>query len=260
MILFDDKSELQYITSGQFKTDEEWIHPDRLINSNEIIFVQSGTVYIAEENNFFELKKNDILILEKEKRHYGYKASSGLSFYWVHFLYSDFERLPKSLTLDSPMSLITMLTQLLHMTNTLGYEDSCGDLLCGLILQEILFADMPVSSRVKRLAVNIREWVRINSDKILTSRAVSEEFHYNEDYINRIFKQSYGITLKQYIINQRLDKAKLFLTTTMYTVKRISHMLGYSEENLFVKFFVYHMKMTPTEYRNIYINTHINKK
>lgn len=259
MISFDDKNTLQYISSGQFTSENEWIHPERICDSNEIIFVQNGTVYIAEEDNEYVLRKNDILILEKNRRHYGYKKSSDVSFFWIHFLCSDFEKLPKLICPDMPLSLVTLFSQVLHFTNTPGYSQNCGDMLCGLILEEILFLSTPVSSHVRQLAVSVKEWVRINSDKAITTKDVSDKFGYTSDHINRIFKQSYGIALKQYIIDTKLEKAKLLLQTTLYTTKQIGCMIGFEDKNLFIKFFKYHTKMPPTAYRNIYTNTHKNK-
>lgn len=259
MILLENENKIQYLSSGQFRSEGEWIHPKRVIDSNEIIFVQKGSVFICEENKQYELTKNDFLILEKDREHYGFEASSDVSFYWLHFLCGDFEKLPKTGNTASPLSLTTLFTQLLHFTNTPGYSENCGDMLCGLILEEIMFLSNPVSKKVKQLATNLKEWARINTDKIVSVKNAGEKFGYSEDYLNRIFKQAYGITLKQYIINLKLEKAKILLQTTLYTVKQIALSLGYRDENLFIKFFVYHEKTTPTSYRNIYTNTHTNK-
>lgn len=260
MILLENENKIQYLSSGKFRSEGEWIHPKRVIDSNEIIFVQKGTVFICEENNRYELKENDILILEKEKEHYGYETSSDVSFYWLHFLYSDFQKLPKIINVTSPLSLTTLFTQLLHFTNTPGYSKNCGDMLCGLILEEIKFLSNPTSKKVKKLASNLKEWAKVNSDKLITVKNAGNEFSYSEDYLNRIFRQSYGISLKKYITDQKLEKAKILLQTTLYTVKQIALILGYKDENLFIKFFIYHEKITPTAYRNIYTNTHTNKK
>ena len=40
--------EIKWISSGKFVSRGEWIHPDRIIDSYEIIFVIKGTVYIDE--------------------------------------------------------------------------------------------------------------------------------------------------------------------------------------------------------------------
>jgi AraC-like DNA-binding protein len=54
--------------------------------------------------------------------------------------------------------------------------------------------------------------------------------------------------------------AKDLLLTTDMSVKQISRELGYSEENLFIKFFTYHEKISPAAFKAKYCNTHINNK
>ena len=76
--------EIKWISSGKFVSRGEWIHPDRIIDSYEIIFVIKGTVYIDENGTKHKLEKNDILLLEPHLRHFGYKTSENTSFYWLH--------------------------------------------------------------------------------------------------------------------------------------------------------------------------------
>ena len=66
--------------------------------------------------------------------------------------------------------------------------------------------------------------------------------------------------LKEYLAVQKIKLAKDLLLTTDMNVKQISKELGYSEENLFIKFFSYHEKISPTAFKAKYSNTHINNK
>ena len=40
--------EIKYTSCGNFISNGQWIHPDRNINSYEIIYVTKGSVYINE--------------------------------------------------------------------------------------------------------------------------------------------------------------------------------------------------------------------
>ena len=62
---------ITYCSAGKFVSQGEWIHPDRVINSYELIFVLSGTVYINEDNVDYQLKKNEILLLSPTAHHFG---------------------------------------------------------------------------------------------------------------------------------------------------------------------------------------------
>ena len=66
--------------------------------------------------------------------------------------------------------------------------------------------------------------------------------------------------LKAYITRRQVEYARNLLSTTLYTVGQIAAMLSFKSENHFIKFFKYHTKMTPSEYRNSYTGTHSNKR
>ncbi len=256
-------TDIRYCSSGLFKSDRVWIHPRRIIDSYEIIFMEKGTAYINEDGVQYELNENDVLILEPGKEHFGYEPSKkNVSFYWVHFNSENFntDGFVKYLHISEPFALKTLFVQLLHIANTPGYASCCFDMFCALISEEIAFRLKNSSEQGSALAVNIKEWIRININKNLTVKSVSEEFGYHENYISRVFKASFGIGIKEYIIDIKLKNAKNLLNTTLYSVKQIAGITGYQDENLFIKFFIYHTGMTPTEYRNMCSNTHINKE
>jgi YesN/AraC family two-component response regulator len=94
----------------------------------------------------------------------------------------------------------------------------------------------------------------------VTVSEIADHYGYNVDYIGKLFKANFGLSLKKYIALQRLNLAKDLLLTTMLSVKQIAGEIGYEDENAFVKFFVYHEKMSPTVFRNNYFNTHINNR
>ncbi|MDD7700214.1 MAG: helix-turn-helix domain-containing protein [Eubacteriales bacterium] len=56
----------------------------------------------------------------------------------------------------------------------------------------------------------------------------------------------------------RLSCIQGLLLNTDYSLKAISGMCGFEDENAFVKFFKYHEGLTPTKYRNRYFRTHRN--
>ena len=70
---------------GKFVSYGEWIHPDRVIDSYEIIFVTKGEVYIKEDGVEYHLLPDDVLILHPNLRHLGYKSSSDTEFFWMHW-------------------------------------------------------------------------------------------------------------------------------------------------------------------------------
>ncbi len=60
------------------------------------------------------------------------------------------------------------------------------------------------------------------------SSILSEELHYEYNYLSSLFSSIEGITLEQYIIQQKIEKAKELLFYDELTLSQIAHRLGYS--------------------------------
>ena len=63
------------------------------------------------------------------------------------------------------------------------------------------------------------------------------------------FKKETGITVNEYITNQRCKKASEFLSETTYSIQEIGSYVGYDDNNYFVKVFKKVYNTTPSQYR-----------
>ena len=260
MIKFENGKYFSYDMIGEFHSSGEWIHPKRSIKSFEVILVLEGTVYIAEEKREYILKKNQLLLLEPFKEHYGYKTvSEPTAFYWFHF-FTDLEIPLKSYTGADIYEIKQLLKRLLHITNTPTYSTAAADSAGYLIFEELIRLSAEENSSNQDLAVRISEYIRNQIKSGVTVSDIARHFGYNADYIGKYFKKIHGVRLKEYLAIQRIKLAKDLLLTTDMSVKQISGELGYNEENLFIKFFTYHEKISPAAFKAQYCNTHINNK
>lgn len=64
--------------------------------------------------------------------------------------------------------------------------------------------------------------------KVNWSTVLSEEMHYEYNYLSNLFSSVEGITLEQYIIRQKLEKVKELLFYDELNLSQIAHRLGYS--------------------------------
>lgn len=69
-------------------------------------------------------------------------------------------------------------------------------------------------------------------------------------YACRIFKESEGITVMDYVTMVRLEEAKKMLSNTKYKIDEIATILGYKDASYFSKVFRKNLNMTPTQFRN----------
>lgn len=229
----------------------DWIHPTRVVDFNEVIYVVKGTVKMFEEDRKFELHKGDCIVLEKGKRHGGFETSDkGVGFYWFEF-YSDsaFIEDIKNVSVGSGDSFLNIARQLVYVNENPSYPPEAADCYMRLLLNEINIASKCEKSTAYPVCGIIAEWIRKNSNRKIEVDEVSNVFGYNKDYISRAFKRSFGVSLKGYIDAERLKYIKGLLLATSYPLKQISQMTGFSNYKSFLKFFSYHSEQTPYEYR-----------
>ncbi len=247
---------VKYVSSGKFISRGDWLHPDKRNNSYEIIYVTNGEVYINENDVEFSLKTNDLLLLEPNLRHSGYKASQNVSFYWMHWQ-CDYNLLPevKIIHLENPYNFSLLLSQLLHYSSSNALSE-CLDYITRLILAEI--HESAIKANDNRFVDIVANWIRNNSDLPLRVADVARHFGYNTDYLSRLFKKYYNKNIKEYIDETKMEYIKNQLLNTNATLNEIANTCGFKEYKYFLKFFKYHEKITPTEFCNIYSKTHIN--
>ena len=70
-------------------------------------------------------------------------------------------------------------------------------------------------------------------------------------YLSRIFSKAYGISIKEYVIKMRMEKAKSMLIEGDKSVKQIAFEVGYVDQNYFSKAFKKYTNMSPKEYCNL---------
>ena len=69
------------------------------------------------------------------------------------------------------------------------------------------------------------------------------------NYLNKIARQSLGVTAKQYIRQRLLEEAKRLLAYTHLTITEIADELHFDTASYFVRLFRKHIGMTPLQYR-----------
>ena len=254
-----DNHYIEYISVGEFYSDRNWIHPERIIDSYEIILVLKGTVHIQEEDKKYTLNKNNIIILEPGKPHKGFVLSRPpTAFYWLHFR-TDMPMPFKIYCGNNFIETKLLIKKILHISNTPAYPKISADA-CALMIFNELEALGRNTDSANHLSHKIAEYIRININENISVSTVAEHFGYHPDYMGKIFKNSFNTGIKNYISKQKISAAKNMLISTDLSIKQVANALGYSEENLFLKFFKYHEEISPAEFRNLYRATHMNNK
>ena len=100
-------------------------------------------------------------------------------------------------------------------------------------------------------AQKIADFIQMNYHRRFKISQLAEKFHYTRNHMFVLFKREFGVSPIEYLINVRLDKAKMFLTNEDYnlSVKEISDAVGFEDPLYFSRLFRKRTGMSPTEYK-----------
>jgi AraC family transcriptional regulator len=73
--------------------------------------------------------------------------------------------------------------------------------------------------------------------------------HLSPYHFARIFKESVGFSPHQYVIQRRVERARLLLSTTNWSLTAIAHMAGFAHESHLALHFKRLTGLTPRHYR-----------
>lgn len=83
----------------------------------------------------------------------------------------------------------------------------------------------------------------------LSLKAQAALFSVTPSYLSHLFKKETGMTLSNYVNQQRINHAKYLLTNTDLQIQQIAHDCGYIDICYFTKVFKKITGVTPSEYR-----------
>ena len=228
---------LEYVYSGLFSTDQPYIHPEKTEITYEIIYVISGDIFIEENNQLYHLRKNDAIFLKPGVSHKGYLVSSPpVSFYWIHFHTDNFEAMNIKTNYIKNFTDSALFKKLLHIANSSNYPEYSKEAALLNILNEMASFSLS-SGEDYKLIREAAEWIRINSHSKIYIEDIASRYKLNHQYFSKLFKKYYSMGLKEYISIERMNMAKNLLCNTSYSVKEISFIMNFENENEFINYF-----------------------
>lgn len=97
---------------------------------------------------------------------------------------------------------------------------------------------------------DIVKYIELNYASDLSLQEIAGKFFVSREYISRRFKQEYGINFSDFIVNVRIDKAKLLMQNPRLKLSQISEMVGIHDVKYFSKVFKKQVGASPKDYRN----------
>ena len=258
---FSPKKSIFYQWCGKYDSiTEEWMHISRELVDYELFIITEGVLYIADSDSSHVVQKGEYFIMPPTKKQYGFKPSI-CSFYWMHFTLNSFQdeeslKLPFQGVLENMERIIILLHQL-QDTSRRYQNKITSDLLCTGVFMEIYNQhhllvrkqSRDLSSLHNQLYTAILDYVVWNSTGNIKVSQMASYFGYHEKYLSTFFKNISGISLKQYLLQEKMEHAKAELMETNKTISQIGYSLGFKDSHNFSNSFKKVTGLTPSDFR-----------
>ncbi len=243
------------------------IHPHTSKRADLVSFlcfiVLSGEGELSYEGKFYQLGTGDCVFIDCRKA-YSHSTSDDLwSLQWCHFyapfLPAVYEKYKErgGRPVFHPANIepfTTLLTDIYDLASSSDYirdmriNEKLGMLLTLLMEQSWHPESMTVSRKRLELAA-VKEYLDEHYTEKIALDDLSEHFFINKFYLSKIFRETYGTTVNNYLISKRITRAKQLLRFTDMTVDEVGAAVGMGDANYFSRMFRKVEGISPREYR-----------
>jgi AraC-like DNA-binding protein len=270
---FNSATPFQYNFAGKFTApNAEWMHLTRQLFDFELFVVTKGVLYISGNDKEYVLEKGQYLLMPPFTWQHGYK-SSDCSFYWLHFApsssYDVIEAdavgnepdsisitIPEHGTLQSYERMVVLMKQLQDSERRYGIK-CLNNFNTSVILSELgaqCFSRQRYnnSDNSSQLYNDIADYITLNICSNLKVSDIADYFGYNEKYLTTYFKKWSKVSIKQFILQTKMEHAKAELSETNHSISQIGYNIGYADPHNFTNAFKKVTGLTPSDFRDSY--------
>lgn len=98
----------------------------------------------------------------------------------------------------------------------------------------------------------IARYLNENLEKNVNLEECARAFHYNPNYLSRMFKKNFGKTYTDYITELKMERCCQLLARSDISVSELAERFGYSSAQNFIRVFKKYTLLTPGQYRKKY--------
>ena len=236
----------------------------------ELFYLSNGSFRINFEQNFVDLKKDELILLAPKIAHSSFLDGEDSSRYCINFsfeknnlktefslynilaqrlpteylyskngisVYESIKKIVENVTCDNHLKISFYFHQfILNLLNLAGYLTS--------VTPEEVLLDTSVSRTYK-----IQRIITAYYMEDISLEFIAMHLHLSTRQLNRIVQDFYGCTYREIITRTRLKSAANLLETGTSTVSEISTQVGYRSLRGFYSAFKKYYGCLPTEYR-----------
>ncbi len=229
------------------------------LNTHRYLLLQGGTMRFQSVDSSFTLHPGDVLFTPSGY-HYSYLLSEDARYTNVFFfLHPPAEPIPDNapfftdcLFIEKRADFEKMIEKALReeTEHPRGYHVMQKALVRELLIEtHRIFSGEP-AAQFRSQSNAILAYIQLHIAEPISRERLQAEFHFHPNYINRLIHRATGMTLHQYIIETRMQKAKELLAFSTLSIAEIAQSLCFYDSSHFSATFQKHTGVTPSFFRS----------
>ena len=150
---------------------------------------------------------------------------------------------------------LTLLAELQSNSNNSLYTDSLFNTLCLHLLRHYSTSQITIVNSDEGLPAflhrRLDEYIQANLAQNITLTDMAQVVNLSTSHLTRLFKQSQGISLYQYVICCRIARAKQLLKHKQLNIAEIATQVGFADQSHLTHHFKRHVGVTPKAFRQL---------
>jgi len=233
-----------------------FVHPKRKMDEHDFIYMLKGEWKIGQNGEVFTLKKDTVLILSANQKHYGVSCcTAGTKTMYFHASYEKGDGITDDLTDNRGIDILTdaslnpEIKKCFYniVTAKLSGEERKASIYFDLLLCELEkgrhVTDSDIGGQIKSI-------IHKNPERFFSNAQLAKITGVSTKTAETKFKALFGITIHQYILNFKVEQAmSYFKEFPLMTIKEVAFNLGFYDEYHFSKQFKKIVGMSPLCYK-----------
>lgn len=108
---------------------------------------------------------------------------------------------------------------------------------------------MAAAANEENAVASVKRYIREHLSENMSRELLADTVYFTSDYLSHLFKKETGYSLTNYIIHERIEKAKVLLAQNKLSIREVAAACGFDNVSYFSRQFRSMTGMTPREYR-----------
>tara|TARA_R110001606_G_scaffold92864_1_gene206210 strand:+ start:16322 stop:17185 length:864 start_codon:yes stop_codon:yes gene_type:complete len=227
-----------------------------------LVYIPTGKGILSTKKGKWEVNSGDVMVLYPGEWH-NYKPieETGWEEYWIGIKGEVLSnRILKDLFPENTSyvkqighqeELVFLFNQSLKLVkkNSLGFRKILAGIVLQLVAYVISYQEEGLGSREEQLCKKVIDFIKENLNTEVDFKKLASDHHLSYNRFRTVFKNNSGVSLQQYLINERLEHAKRLMVNTDLSLKEISAKTGFNSLFYFSKVFKNKMGYSPGKIR-----------